>query len=165
MLWPNHFSYKNFGHTPGNTKSIFFIWHLDIWNLPTGTPVMTFWKKWPHVVISDFKKYLQFFRTLRVNPTFWKYQKKIFLSKWQFSAKIRKSPLDSRIIFAGRLDVWMSASARFLPKPMEDQRIAHLFHRGLLCNLNSSGQNIWVHFCFQESRMFLMNSTYWINTW
>ena len=52
---------KKFGHTPGKTISISFIWHLVFWNLPTGTPVMTSWKKWPHLGIPDIKNFFPIF--------------------------------------------------------------------------------------------------------
>ena len=58
VLWPNHFSYR---HYRGKTISISFIWHLVFWNLPGGTPVMTSWKKWPHLGISDIKKFFPIF--------------------------------------------------------------------------------------------------------
>ena len=61
VLWPNHFSYKHFRHYRGKTISISFIWHLVFWNLPGGTPVMTSWKKWPHLGISDIKNFFPIF--------------------------------------------------------------------------------------------------------
>ena len=56
LLCPNHFSYKILWHTPGKTMSISFIWHLVFLNLATSAPVVTSWKKWPHVVKSKYEE-------------------------------------------------------------------------------------------------------------
>ena len=51
-----YFSNKKLCYTPGKTGSKSSVWHLAFWYLANNTPLLTSWKKWAHVVHSNFRE-------------------------------------------------------------------------------------------------------------